>query len=146
MSSQRSSGRSAGAEPVARPEQHEAEDEDYTSYVQRVAEPWTEREAPVPAAQRSRAGWTVLQEYERDGFCYQVLRRPVDGDVPRLTKREAEVLARACQGESNKSIAIELGLSPSTVGVLLFRAAGKLGAQSRQELLTAYAKLIKRSQ
>jgi DNA-binding CsgD family transcriptional regulator len=84
----------------------------------------------------------VLDEYERDGFCYQVLRRPVTTDAPRLTKREAEVLACACLGSSNKEIAYDLGLSPSTVGVLLFRAAGKLGAQSRQELLIAYARWL----
>jgi DNA-binding NarL/FixJ family response regulator len=44
----------------------------------------------------------------------------------------------ACAGRSNKSIAQELELSPSTVGVLLFRAAAKLNAKSRSELLSNY--------
>jgi DNA-binding CsgD family transcriptional regulator len=115
------------------------------SGVQRVAQAWTGTEPTTAGTQRSRAGWTVLEEYERDGFYYQVLRRPVDCALPRLTPREEEVLQHAGGGYSNKSIAYALGLSPSTVGVLLFRAAGKLGAGSRRELLAAYAEWKRRS-
>jgi DNA-binding CsgD family transcriptional regulator len=43
-----------------------------------------------------------------------------------LTKRELQVARYAALGHSNKSIAYELGLSPSTVGVLLARARKKL--------------------
>jgi len=135
MSIQRSSGSRAAGDEV--PDGYDAA-EACTSGVQRVASPYKQEENSA-APPRSRAGWTVLEEYESEGYCYQVLRRPVAVDGPRLTKREEEVVARACQGESNKSIAIELSLSPSTVGVLLFRAAAKLGAQSRHQLLTLYA-------
>lgn len=95
-----------------------------------------------PSKQRARSGWTVVEEFERDGYSYQVLRRPLDtlrGN--RLTKRQEQVLEHACEGHSNKSIAYALGLSPSTVGVLLYRAAAKLGAKDRFELLAAYLRL-----
>jgi len=144
MSIQRSSRSDGGEEAPVDASSGGDGAEGLTSGVQRVAKAWT-GDAAGQAPQRSRAGWTVLEEYERDGFCYQVLRRPLDGDAPRLTKREEQVLARACEGESNKSIAHDLGLSPSTVGVLLFRAAAKLGAGSRQELIAAYARLSKRA-
>jgi DNA-binding NarL/FixJ family response regulator len=52
------------------------------------------------------------------------------------------MLQLACAGHSNKDIAHALSVSASTVGVLLFRAAGKLNASSRNDLLTAYKRLI----
>jgi DNA-binding CsgD family transcriptional regulator len=95
-----------------------------------------------PSKQRARSGWTVVEEFERDGYSYQVLRRPLDTQRGhRLTKRQEQVLEHACEGHSNKSIAYALGLSPSTVGVLLYRAAAKLGAKDRFELLAAYLRL-----
>jgi DNA-binding CsgD family transcriptional regulator len=94
---------------------------------------------PAPSPRSNRPGWTVVDEFERDGFRYQVVRRPVRSDeAPRLTRREQQALAYASQGHSNKSIAYALGVAASTVGVLLYRAAGKLGAKSRHELLLAY--------
>ena len=42
-----------------------------------------------------------------------------------LTLREREVLARAAAGKSNKVIACELGVTTSTIGVLISRAARK---------------------
>lgn len=143
MNIQRGTGPLAGNDSPADDEEGSADD--CTSGVQRVADAWSRADSITPAAQRSRAGWTVLEEYERDGFCYQVLRRPVDNALPRLTRREEQVLDHACSGESNKGIAYSLGLSPSTVGVLLFRAAAKLGVRSRPELLTAYAEWKRRS-
>lgn len=69
-----------------------------------------------------------------------MMRRPLHlaNPSPRLTKREEDALALACAGHSNKSIAQVLNVSPSTIGVLLFRAAGKLSAKSRSELLSNY--------
>lgn len=52
-----------------------------------------------------------------------------------LSNREADVVHLAVQGRHNKWIAHELGLSHSTVRVLLARAAKKFGAKSRDELL-----------
>jgi DNA-binding CsgD family transcriptional regulator len=89
---------------------------------------------------RRDSGWTVAEQFEREGFAYRVLRRPLEADnaVPRLTKREEDALVLACAGHSNKSISQVLDVSPSTIGVLLFRAAGKLNAKSRSELLSTY--------
>jgi DNA-binding CsgD family transcriptional regulator len=58
-----------------------------------------------------------------------------------LTAREAEALRLASLGHNNKSIAYEMGITASTVGVLLHHAARKLNARSRQELLEAYQKI-----
>lgn len=93
-------------------------------------------------ARPTRQRWTLVEQFECDGFHYRVSRRPIDATVgPRLTTREKEVLRYAHSGYNNKLIANALGVAPSTVGVLLFRAATKIGARSRQELLRAYALL-----
>jgi DNA-binding CsgD family transcriptional regulator len=82
----------------------------------------------------------VAEQFISQGFHYRVLRKPVDADPvsPGLTKREADAVELACQHLSNKEIAARLDVSPSTVGVLLFRAAAKLQAKSRSELIAAY--------
>ena len=97
----------------------------------------------APVRRRSNPPWTVAKEFVHDGFSYRVLRRPVtpEGGGPLLTTREEEALFHAYRGFSNKRIAQCLGVSPSTVGVLLFRAAAKLGVKSRHELLLAYERM-----
>jgi len=90
----------------------------------------------------TRKRWTLMEQFECDGFQYRVLRRPIEATVgPRLTTREKEVLGYAERGYNNKLIASVLGVAPSTVGVLLFRAATKIGVRTRQDLLRAYALL-----
>lgn len=86
------------------------------------------------------SGWTVAEQFEREGFSYRLMRRPLElaKVPPRLTKREEDAVLLACVGHSNKSIAQVLDVSPSTVGVLLFRVAAKLNAKSRSELLSNY--------
>jgi DNA-binding CsgD family transcriptional regulator len=92
------------------------------------------------SGKRRDSGWTVAEQFVREGFTYRLMRRPLElaKTPPRLTKREEDALALACDGHSNKSIAQVLDVSPSTVGVLLFRAAAKLNAKSRSELLSNY--------
>jgi len=58
--------------------------------------------------------------------------------VAPLSRREREAVSRAALGETNKVIAFELGVSASTVGVLLHRAARKLGVRTRAELLERF--------
>lgn len=55
---------------------------------------------------------------------------------PKLSEREQQVVQMATAGSTNKEIAFDLGLAHSTVRVLLARAARKLGARSRVELVS----------
>jgi DNA-binding CsgD family transcriptional regulator len=94
--------------------------------------------------ERPKSGrWAVVEEFSFDGYQYRLSRRPIDesSTEPRLTARERQALGYANRGYTNKLIAAALGVAPSTVGVLLYRAAAKVGAKSRRELLAAYAKL-----
>ncbi len=105
-------------------------------------------EAPTSGVHRTakvrRGAWTVTEQFEREGYRYRLMRRPVEpSDTgPRFTRREEEALALASDGCSNKRIAQILGVSPSTVGVLLFRAATKLNVKSRDDLVAAYKQVI----
>ena len=84
--------------------------------------------------------WTLLDRFESDGRRYLVAHRN-DPEVPdprALTDRERQVVGYAVLGQSNKMIAYNLGIATSTVGVLLGRAAAKLGVKSRAELLATY--------
>ena len=75
----------------------------------------------------------MVEEFITGGFRYQLVRRPVTSDPPpQLTRREREALDYAHQGHSNKSIAFALGLSPSTIGVLL--SAGYWGGAMATDL------------
>lgn len=65
-----------------------------------------------------------------------------EGSNPRaFTERERQVVEHASFGHSNKVIAYELGIAPSTVATHLSNAAAKLGLQSRAALILVYAAL-----
>jgi DNA-binding CsgD family transcriptional regulator len=90
------------------------------------------------------ARWTMVDLVERDGKRYMLARRndtPTTG-IEALSPRERQVVRQACLGRHNKLIAYELGLSASTVRVLVSRAARKLGAASRAELIVRAAPLL----
>jgi DNA-binding NarL/FixJ family response regulator len=81
--------------------------------------------------------WTLLEHFETDGqrLFLAVDNRPAPPSLDLLSEREREIVLRARNGLGNKLIAHELGLADSTVRVLLARAAAKVGARSREELL-----------
>jgi DNA-binding CsgD family transcriptional regulator len=84
--------------------------------------------------------WTLVDSFDHDGQRYLVARKN-DPDVKParpLTRREQQVVAYAAMGHANKLIAYELGLAPSTVAMHLSKAAHKLGARSRVELIQKY--------
>jgi DNA-binding CsgD family transcriptional regulator len=87
--------------------------------------------------------WTVVDSYEKDGKRYVVAERserraPGPGV---LSPRERQALAIAVHGDTNKVIAFKMGISASTVGVFLHRAAQKLGSRTRPELLARFRQL-----
>ena len=86
------------------------------------------------------ARWTLVDHFEADGRRYVLARRnePALAGFAALTDRERQALGWATLGHGNKLIAYEMGISPNTVGVLLHRAARKLDARSRGELLDKY--------
>jgi DNA-binding CsgD family transcriptional regulator len=86
------------------------------------------------------ARWSLVEHFESDGKRY-ILACENDPHVTGpslLSQREQQVLAYAALGHTSKLIAYELGISDSTVRVLLARAASKLGARSREEAIAAF--------
>lgn len=98
------------------------------------------RDSEAPGSgKRQRRPWENVEEFNHQGYCYRLQRRPIEeAQDPPLAPREEEALDLAATGLSRKEIAENLGLAPSTVGVLLHRAAVKLGARSRRELIQSY--------
>ena len=88
--------------------------------------------------------WALVDVYEHNGKRYVVARRnDVRPLLPKpLSPRERQALEFAGRGESNKVIAYEMGICASTVGVLLHRAAQKLGCQTRSELLARFHEFV----
>lgn len=82
--------------------------------------------------------WSLIDQFERDGRRYYVARpnapEPPDHDLEGFPGRERQVVALLALGRSNKAIAYELGLSPSTIGTLLRRATQRVGLTTVAEL------------
>ena len=94
------------------------------------------------------ARWSLLDRFEARGERYVVAveNEPEPLGAEKLSLRERQVVAFACSGHENKLIAYELGISHATVRVLVARAAAKLGAHSRAELVHRFAAQGERAQ
>lgn len=81
--------------------------------------------------------WSLVDRFERDGRRYLVARpnEPVVAERRSLSAREQQVVTYAALGRSNKEIAYELGLAPSTVSTHLKEAMRRLGLPSRAALV-----------
>jgi len=81
--------------------------------------------------------WSLVDQIEQNGQRYIVAREnePTAQGPDVLTKRQKEIVGYAQLGHHDKLIAYDLGISPSTVRVQLFKAKAKLGVRSRKELL-----------
>jgi DNA-binding CsgD family transcriptional regulator len=86
------------------------------------------------------AQWRLVDHFESNGKRYVVAFRddPEASAAANLSAREREIAARAAMGQSNKVIAYELGVAHSTVRVFVARAAAKLGAVTREEMIVAF--------
>src|SRR5450631_36317 len=86
---------------------------------------------------RTSARWTLVDQFELDGKRYIVTQD--NGRSPRgvlaLTKTERSVVRAAARGQTTKEIAYSLGISSSTVRVLLMRAVRRCAVRDRKELL-----------
>lgn len=84
--------------------------------------------------------YSVVEVFDSDGKRFVVARPNVPRGraadrAPTLTEGERAVLAFFAAGASNKLIAYDLGLSPSTVSARLASAATKLGTRTHAELI-----------
>jgi DNA-binding NarL/FixJ family response regulator len=99
------------------------------------------REAPDAALARWRTlvqgRWSLVDQMDHDGRRYILAREnaPAASGSALLTARERQIMGFARLGHDNKLIAYELGISHSTVRVLIARAAKKLGVRTRAELV-----------
>jgi DNA-binding CsgD family transcriptional regulator len=107
------------------------------------------RADPEAATRRWRplvaSRWSLLDEFDSDGRRFVVAvanTPPTHGPRRELSAREHQVLTQAHLGHTDKEIAYELGLSFSTVRVLLHRAMQKLGVSTRQDAIARFAPLI----
>ena len=83
-------------------------------------------------------GEAVLFTVEHAGDVYSLIRRPVMS-LAILSAREAQIVALVEQGLSNKMIANQLQLSPSSVATYLRRIFIKLNVSSRASMVDVAA-------
>jgi DNA-binding CsgD family transcriptional regulator len=97
------------------------------------------RDEPSPPHLRLQ-DWQVVEQLSVDRAEYVLLRRvsSARNGIDSLTQRERDAVRHACTGASNKDIAHEMGISDSTVGVLLLRACRKLDAVDRDALIRTF--------
>lgn len=99
-----------------------------------------ERKSDVSRQRVRWRDWRLLDEISVGNDVYLLLHRvqPPPRGLDSLTARELEALRLASEGSSNKEIAYQLSVTPSTVKTLLFRAARRIGAAGRQGLIERY--------
>jgi DNA-binding CsgD family transcriptional regulator len=87
-----------------------------------------------------RGRWSLVEQVDHDGKRYLFAKRnpPSVAAWSTLTEAEAQVVAHAAEGQPHKFIAYELGMSLAGVAAHLKRAARKVGARSRLELVSSY--------
>jgi DNA-binding CsgD family transcriptional regulator len=84
--------------------------------------------------------WSLVDRFDSDGRRYLIARRndPVLASPRLASRRERQVLAYAALGRSNKEIAYELGITPSTVSTCLSQAMQRLRIRDHAELIALW--------
>jgi DNA-binding CsgD family transcriptional regulator len=99
------------------------------------------RDQPAQAVDRWKglvaARWTILDHFDEGGNRYIVAQenRPRATGPDALTETERTVVSYVARGFSTKEAAYALGVSDTTVRVLLMRAARRCQATTRKQLL-----------
>ncbi len=90
-----------------------------------------------------QARWSIIEQFESDGkrLMVAMANEPAPPPAKNLTARERQVIELAAQNHTHKLIAYQLGLSDSTVRVLLSRAARRLGCKSTAAAVKRWRKL-----
>lgn len=98
------------------------------------------RRAPNARSSWNAESWDIVDLQHASDATYLLAREHEEETPARhvsLSLRERAVAARAARGLSNKEIAYELGIAVSTVAGHLAKAASKLGAATRVDLIKA---------
>jgi DNA-binding CsgD family transcriptional regulator len=100
-------------------------------------DPLPVEELPREWRGRVAAAWTAVARFELAGEHYLLAREkdPLATARALLSRRELDVMLELAHAHGNKQIAATLGIAPSTVGVLLSRAAKKLRLATRPALI-----------
>jgi len=101
------------------------------------ARPWAARatgELAATGLARDRTTPAARNADSAPGDVQSGVGAPTVAGAPDLTPREAQIVALAARGLSNRDIAAQLFLSPRTVGHHLYKAYPKLGVESRSQL------------
>lgn len=88
--------------------------------------------------------WSLVDRFDRDGRRFVVAHVNADSQVdPRaLSPTERRVARRLARGDSQKVIAYELGVAPSTVGNHVLNMGRKLGTSSQWETTSLLTTLL----
>jgi DNA-binding CsgD family transcriptional regulator len=86
------------------------------------------------------ARWSLVDQFENDGKRFIVAREnePISPPLPALSKRERQIVGYLAIGHTSKLIAYELGISDSTVRVLIHRAMRRLNVKTQSALAAAF--------
>lgn len=84
-------------------------------------------------AELEGAGESVIYQRQVGGMRYTILCEPEDNQT--FSKRQSEILGLMCEGKTTKQIAYHLHIKPATVDTYIRRIFGKLGVNSRVEVV-----------
>ena len=103
-----------------------------------------ESAARIDARKELRAAYELFTDFGMEAFAErsrieleatgEVARKRTVGTLDHLTPQEAQISRLAADGNTNREIAAQLFISPSTVEYHLRKAFRKLGVKSRTQL------------